>query len=97
MLKEEPEAAKGQEYQPKMGDNFLASQRFKRYPLTAFLTAFSGQKRLFCLKKSIKSSGMHTDPACHAGGREFESRRPRQLHQGTQPVWLGPFFYARGR
>ena len=26
------------------------------------------------------------DSACHAGGREFESRRPRQLNQGLRSI-----------
>ena len=35
-------------------------------------------------------------PACHAGGREFESRRSRHNIKGLQILSVSPFFVAEG-
>ena len=36
-------------------------------------------------------------PACHAGGREFESRRPRQITEALQPEAAGPLSLIRAK
>jgi len=36
------------------------------------------------------------ETACHAGGREIESRRPRQQQRGVAADWLlQPFFFLK--
>ena len=41
-----------------------------------------------------RSSVLVRTPACHAGGREFESRRPRQNMKKGLHTFCKPFFYC---